>query len=140
MIDIALNVASRYHAGAVDKAGVDYIKHPLHVSDAVKHLGEEYAIVALLHDVVEDTECSLSDLKALGFAPKIIDAVDAITKRDGEDYSDYLARVKANDIARVVKLADIAHNSDASRLPEELRSGHEKYARKYAKAIEVLTA
>jgi (p)ppGpp synthase/HD superfamily hydrolase len=142
--ELAFGLIHNFFEGKVDKAGVDYIHHPLHVAKAVADHGEEYEIVGLLHDIVEDTEVSLEFLRDAGFSNNVVEAVDAITKRkdkDGEieEYENYLARVKSNKIARIVKLADIEHNSDASRLPEELRKAHEGHLKKYQKAKKYLS-
>ena len=119
--ELAFGIVHNFFEGKKDLAGESYIEHLLYVKNAVSDHGDDYAITALLHDVVEDTEASLEFLRHAGFSDAVVAAVDAITKREGEDYMDYLARVKANEIATVVKLADIKHNSDMSRLPLELR-------------------
>lgn len=134
MLAKAYVVASSAHEGHVRKDKTPYINHPLRV--AAKVDSEVEKIVALLHDVVEDSRITLVDLKAFGFSKEVIDAVDALTKKPGEKYSDFILRAKANPIARVVKLADIADNlEDQSALePEEA----EFLANRYNKAIEVL--
>lgn len=107
----------KYHEGQVDKGGNAYYLHPEAVADMCNT--EKEKIVALLHDIVEDTDMNLTDLANCGFGTDIISAVDAITKRKGEPYSQYLERVKQNPIARVVKLADLWHNSQLNRLNRE---------------------
>lgn len=109
----ALLIAKLAHNGQVDKAGVDYMNHVYTVINGVKKKKEK--IVAALHDVVEDTFVTTDDLKNI-FSKKIIDAVDHITHRKNESYVDYIKRVKQNKIARKVKLADLTHNMDYSRL------------------------
>lgn len=111
-----IEIATQAHQGQVDKAGKPYISHPLAVMGLVK--GESEKIVAILHDVVEDTPITLTDFAAEGFSPECLVAVDAITKRDGEPLEDYLERVKSNPIAINVKLADLTHNMDLSRIAE----------------------
>jgi len=123
----ALEVATAAHDGYTDKVGVAYIQHPLAVAAAVE--GTQEKIVALLHDVVEDTEVTLDDLRGHGFDEIIIAAVDAITKRKGEPLEDYLARVKANPVALAVKFADIQHNM----LPER----HQKLSSETKKRLHV---
>jgi len=111
--ETALGIALAAHAGQTDKRGVEYIKHPLRVALAVDHLGPEHSIVAVLHDVIEDSAVQLASLYAFG--PAVLAALDAITKRNGEEYSEYLQRVAANPIAKAVKLADLADNMDPRR-------------------------
>lgn len=114
-IKTALNLVHEKHFGQFDKGGVVYVCHPLHVSRQVEQT-EELICVALLHDIVEDTDVTIQTLIDLGFDQTIVDAIDAITKRKGESYADYLDRVKKNDLARKVKLEDLLHNMDLSRL------------------------
>jgi len=104
----ALDIATWAHEGQIDKSGNPYIEHPKAVADMVE--GDAAKMVALLHDVIEDTCWSMTDLRKAGFCNRVLDAVDAITKRDDETHDAYLGRVKTNELALVVKLADIAHN------------------------------
>lgn len=115
MILLALQIAAAAHKGQKDKGGNDYINHPLRVAELVE--GEEEKMVAFLHDVVEDTRVTLEDLKSSGLSQSVIEAVDAITKRQGESYHDYIERLIQNPIALAVKIADIKHNVDLSRIP-----------------------
>lgn len=106
---VALNIAIGAHAGQLDKQGKPYIDHVLRVVEAVQD-GEEQAVAAL-HDVIEDTPVTLDELRMGGFfPPHVIDAVDAITRRDDETYSEYITRVARNDLARTVKIADLRDN------------------------------
>ncbi len=130
---LAREIAEKAHFGQVDKAGADYVNHPIAVAGMVETENEK--IVAYLHDVVEDTEVTLKDLAEAGFNETIIEAVDAMTHRKGEPREDYLARVKANPIARKVKLADLRHNSDLSRIPDPKEKDikrREKYLKEMA--------
>jgi guanosine-3',5'-bis(diphosphate) 3'-pyrophosphohydrolase len=112
--ELAVSIATKAHSGQVDKAGSSYIKHPLLIASA---FGDEpHIVVALLHDVVEDTDITLAQLTSYGFASDMIQAIDAITRRQDESYVKYLTRVKANPIARDVKLADLRYNMDLSRI------------------------
>lgn len=104
----ALNLAQKAHWGQRRWGGEPYITHPIAVANLVE--GVRDVVVALLHDVVEDTPTTLDDLRAMGFHKVTVLAVDAITKRDGEDYLEYLDRVMQNSIASLVKLADLHHN------------------------------
>jgi (p)ppGpp synthase/HD superfamily hydrolase len=132
--EFAEEFARRAHKGQTDKAGVDYIQHPIAVSEKV--VGEDAKVVALLHDVLEDTEVSEPTIRAL-FGDTITDAVAAITRRLGESYMDFIARVKKNPIARIVKIADIEHNSDLSRLKMVTQKDLERFE-KYKKALTIL--
>lgn len=110
----AIEIAALAHAGQPDKAGEPYILHPLRVM--LRMQTEEERITAVLHDVVEDSEWTLDGLKREGFSEAIIDALDALTKRDGEDRILAARRAARNPLARLVKLADNADNSDLSRI------------------------
>jgi|GEM_PF-238805 len=127
----ATEIAAAAHAGQVDKAGDPYLGHPLRVRDRVH--GESARIVAVLHDVVEDSAWTLDDLAAEGFAPHVVTAVDALTKRHGEELAASMARVVADDLARAVKCADLADNAALERLSRlgivERRRLEDKYRR-----------
>jgi (p)ppGpp synthase/HD superfamily hydrolase len=113
-LTLAITIAVQAHGNDLDKGGMPYILHPLHVMDCVD--GIDAKIVAVLHDTVEDTNQTLEGLRTAGFSDTIIDAVDAITKRKGEKKREYWARVRANPLALYVKLWDMAHNSSPRRL------------------------
>ena len=113
-LENAIALAANAHAGQVDKAGQPYILHPLRVMLQVSGAHERMA--AALHDVVEDTEVSLDALREQGFPPEVVEAVDALTKRDGETRMQAAKRAAANAIARVVKIADVQDNLDTRRL------------------------
>ena len=136
MIDIALAIARKAHAGQVDKAGVDYIQHPLYVASQVKT--EQEKAIALLHDVLEDSDITVADLLAYGLSNKVVTAVQTLTKKKGQSYQDYLEKVKSNNLARVVKLADLKHNSDLSRLKTVSNTDYER-VKKYKNAIRYLS-
>ncbi|MEN1729275.1 MAG: HD domain-containing protein [Pseudomonadota bacterium] len=114
-LERAIEIAARAHAGQVDKAGQPYILHPIHVMLRVK--SEEERIAAVLHDVVEDCEVTMEDLQREGFTAAVLEAVDALTKLDGETRIEAARRAVVNEIARVVKLADNAENMDMRRIP-----------------------
>ena len=129
-IERAIKMAVDAHMGQKDKAGAPYILHPLRVMASVE--GEAEKIVAMLHDVVEDTSITIEDLERAGFSTEVCDGVKALTKIDGELYEAYLERVKHNPIANRVKLADIQDNMNLLRLPEltpELFQKYDKYHR-----------
>ena len=128
-------LAKYWHKGQVDKAGVDYFKHLEYVSNQVK--SKEAKLVGYLHDILEDTKCPESLIEK-EFSKRTLRLVKALTKLKGEEYNRYLDRVRKYNIAKEVKLADLSHNSDLSRLPivtEEDRQRQEKYL----KAIEYLS-
>ena len=123
------------HKDQVDKSGLPYVFHPAHVAEQMTD--EATTIVALLHDVVEDTDYTLEDLAAEGFEKEILEAVALMTHEDDVPYLDYVAKLKNNPIARAVKLADLAHNSDLSRIGE-IDEETRKRLEKYKKAIALL--
>jgi (p)ppGpp synthase/HD superfamily hydrolase len=138
MIETALKIAVEAHAGQTDKLGHAYILHPLRVMQRCR--GEVAMSAAILHDVVEDTEWTFERLRDAGIEEAVIDALDALTKRDGEAYSDFVERAKRNPIAREVKLADVSDNLDLERLarvpdPDTRRRLAEKYLDAYARLI-----
>jgi (p)ppGpp synthase/HD superfamily hydrolase len=112
-IEKALQIAARAHEGQKDKEGLPYILHPLRVMQGVE--GEPAQIVAILHDVVEDTPVTLEDLRQAGFAEEVLAAVQCVTHRKDEPYADYVVRCKANPVARQVKLADLRDNARLDR-------------------------
>ena len=129
----ALKLCFEAHKNQVDKSGMPYVFHPFHVAEQMTD--EAATIVALLHDVVEDTDYTLEDLAAEGFGKEILEAVALMTHEDDVPYLDYVAKLKDNPIARAVKLADLAHNSDLSRIGEvddETRKRLEKYKKAMA--------
>jgi (p)ppGpp synthase/HD superfamily hydrolase len=113
-LERAIAIAAAAHVGQVDKAGQPYILHPLRVM--LRVATEHERMAAVLHDVVEDTDVTLHTLAAGGFAPEVIAAVEALTKRPGESRMLAAVRAAANPIARMVKLADNAENMDLSRI------------------------
>ena len=133
LLEEAISAAVNIHEGQRDKGGAPYILHPLRVMFACH--GEDERIVAVLHDAMEDHPIT-RDYMARTF-PAHIEALDAITRRDGEAYSDFILRCKANPIARVVKLADLADNMDMSRIKNPKPSDLLRL-KKYRQALEVL--
>lgn len=131
----AFEIAFKAHWGQKDKSGQPYIAHVVRVASRVAP--EDAQIVALLHDVVEDTAVTLDTLRS-EFGPMIAQAVDAITKRDGEDQDTYLDRVAANPLAKAVKIADLGDNSDPVRMAQLDQLTQARLAKKYAAARERL--
>lgn len=134
--ELALKIATEAHKGQVDKAGVPYINHPLTVASLVDT--EEEKIVALLHDTIEDTSITEQDLIDYGFPNEIVKAVKLLTHNKNVPYMDYVAKIKDNELARKVKIADLTHNSDLSRLKEITDKDKKRY-KKYQKALLYLT-
>jgi len=133
----AMQIAYNAHHGQLDYNNVPYIFHPCHLAEQMHD--EITCTVALLHDVVEDTNVTLADL-AQEFPESVIEAVRLLTHSQNVDYFDYVREIKKNPIAVKVKLADLKHNSDASRnvnsdlTPEQIRY----WKTKYSKAMELL--
>lgn len=132
----ALRLSFDAHKEQVDKSGIPYVYHPFHLAEQMD--SEVTATVALLHDVVEDTNYTIDDMIAMGFPKPVTDALTLMTHDMSVPYMDYVARIKSNPIAKAVKLADLRHNSDISRLDAVDEKTKERL-RKYAAAIELLT-
>lgn len=137
LMEKALEIAMKAHDGQEDKAERPYIEHPMTVAEKMET--EDEKIVALLHDVVEDSDISIGYLRKEGFSEEILSAVDSITKRksEGEEYPEYIERLKKNPLAVRVKLADLDHNSDLSRIANPTDEDYER-VEKYKGIIEEL--
>lgn len=112
---IALELAVEKHKNQTDKAGNPYILHPLHVMENVN--SKEGKIVAILHDIIEDTDITEDYLLKIGLSKRIVDAVVALTRSKDMDYQEYIKNLSSNPLAKEVKLADLEHNMDLKRLP-----------------------
>lgn len=112
---IALELAVEKHKNQTDKAGNPYILHPLHVMENVNN--KEGKIVAILHDIIEDTDITENYLLKIGLSKRIVDAVVALTRSEDIDYQEYIKNLSSNPLAKEVKLADLEHNMDLKRLP-----------------------
>ncbi len=134
-LDRAIILATRAHAGQTDRGGQPYILHPLRVM--LKMSSDEARIVAILHDVLEDTDVTAHDLAAEGFSEEIITAVQAMSRREDESYEDFITRAKQNSIARTVKIADIEDNMDPSRNNDPSVKDMERLS-KYGRALDDL--
>lgn len=145
MTKLAMRVAYKAHDGQVDRTGVPYIYHPIHLAEQMD--SEDACVVALLHDVVEDSDITLEDLREMGFSEAQLEGVRLMThippsedmteSEKLEDYLDYVRRIKSNVLARQVKLADLRHNSDPGRQLEDTEI-NKKRLEKYKKALEIL--
>lgn len=113
-LEKAIIIAAKAHQGQEDKAGYPYILHPIRMMLCMS--SEIEMIIAVLHDVVEDTDWTLSDLQKEGFSAEVLEAVDCLTRRDGESYEKFISRVRANPIARRVKIADLEDNMNIKRI------------------------
>ena len=112
----AMKLCFDAHKEQVDKSGLPYVFHPFHLAEQMSN--ENTTVVALLHDVVEDSDYTFADLQELGFSESVLAALRLLTHGDDMPYMDYVAAIKKNPIARAVKLADLRHNSDLSRMDE----------------------
>lgn len=135
-VDKALEIAKKAHRLQVDKSGIDYILHPMKVASLVNT--DEERAVAYLHDVIEDTDITSNDLLREGIPVNIVEAVVVLTKNKAYTYKQYLERVKKNELAKVVKIADLQHNSDISRLKNITQKDLDRLE-KYQQAIKFLT-
>ncbi len=134
-LDKAIAIASKAHAGQVDKAGRPYILHPLRLM--LKFRNEDEMIVAVMHDVVEDSDISLDELKNSGFSEVVTQAIDCLSKRNGESYEDFILRIANNALARKIKVEDIKDNLDLTRI-EHLDAKDLARVEKYHRALNFL--
>lgn len=135
MTMLAMKLAYKAHAGQVDKSGVPYVFHPFHLAEQMKT--EETVIVALLHDVVEDTDITLEDIRGMGFSDTVMDALKLLTHDPSVPYMDYVRKLSRNPVAALVKRADLTHNSDLTRMRVVTERDLERIE-KYRRAMELL--
>lgn len=139
-LEDALILACVAHKGQRDKAGQTYVLHPIRV---MQNLGptasDEERIAALLHDVIEDAGLKIEALRAMGYSEDVLQALDGLTKREGEDYESFVQRAATHPIARRVKIADITDNMDLSRIANPQPKDFERLE-KYRSALELLTS
>jgi (p)ppGpp synthase/HD superfamily hydrolase len=136
LLERAIGIAVEAHHGQKDRCGAPYILHPLRVMGRVETTTQK--IIAILHDVVEDTDWTLADLKREGFPHEILAALRCVTKKEGEAYEDFVKRSGSNPLARRVKLADLEDNMDLRR-NSELTKEDLPRLQKYVKAWRYLT-
>lgn len=132
MLNKAIEISALAHTGQVDKGGAPYILHPLRVM--LMRDNELEQICAVLHDVVEDTDITFEDLRKQGFSEKVIHVLDCLTKRDEENYDEFIGRVLNDETACQVKLADITDNMNLTRIKNPSEKDRERIA-KYEKAV-----
>ena len=135
MTKLALRLCFDSHKDQNDKSGMPYVFHPFHLAEQMQD--EDSTIVALLHDIVEDTDMTIEGLRDMGFSKRVCDAIALMTHAEGVPYMDYVASIKQNPIAKAVKLADLRHNSDMTRL-DEVTLFDVAREEKYRRAIELL--
>lgn len=133
---LALKLCYEKHHGQFDKSGIAYVFHPFYLASQMDD--EDSICVALLHDIVEDTDVSFSDLEELGFPKQIIDALRLLTHDKDVDYFEYVGEIKKNSLAKKVKIADLKHNSMLERFNEITQNDLDRQ-KKYQKALEILT-
>lgn len=131
----AMKLCFEVHKDQVDKAGLPYVFHPFHLAEQM--CDESTTVVALLHDVVEDSEYTFEDLEKMGFSNKVVEALKLLTHDKTVPYMTYIEQLNNNIIARKVKLADLIHNSAISRL-DSVGEKDKKRIEKYSKAIAYL--
>lgn len=132
----AVALAKEHHAGQVDKAGNPYVDHPLRLMARMDT--EDEKMVAVMHDLIEDTEITIEFLRSEGFSEKVLHSLDCVTIRDGEDYDSFIERIANDPIAINVKLADLEDNMDLSRIPNPTEKDYkriEKYKRAKARLL-----
>jgi (p)ppGpp synthase/HD superfamily hydrolase len=134
-LDKAIALACKVHAAQVDKSGEPYILHPLRLM--LKFNNNDERIVGVLHDVIEDSEVTLDDLRKIGFDELIVQAVDSLSKRTDESYESFINRIKVNRLATKVKIEDIKDNLNLTRL-HSISSNDLDRIEKYHKALTYL--
>ena len=131
----ALKLSFEAHKDQLDKSGIPYVYHPFHLAEQMET--EDAVVVALLHDVVEDTVYTLDDIRAMGFPERIVKSLALMTHDKSVPYMEYVKKIKSDPVAKAVKLADLRHNSDLSRLDYVDERALERIE-KYKKAIALL--
>jgi (p)ppGpp synthase/HD superfamily hydrolase len=116
MLDKAIAITATAFEGTFDKGGAPYIRHCLHVMHGVRHLGDDAMMAAVMHDLIEDTDYTATNLLDLGFSHRVVSLVVLLTHLKGEEYTDYVMRISVSPIARAIKMADLRHNSDIHRM------------------------
>ena len=131
----ALRLCFDAHKEQTDKTGLPYVFHPFHLAEQMTD--EMTTICALLHDIIEDTEYTLEDLEKMGFPSEVVEALRLLTHDERVPYMDYVRKISENPIAKAVKIADLRHNSDLSRL-DEIDEYAKKRTEKYKEALSLL--
>lgn len=134
----AIVFAADAHRGQVDKGGRPYFLHVMRVAADLSLTTDHECMAGLLHDVVEDTPVSLEDLRTAGVPAPVVEAVDALSRREGEVYMDYIVRCGADPIARKVKIADIKDNLSPARMQGLPESEQRSMTKRYQRALGIL--
>lgn len=137
LTNLALEIAKVAHDGQLDKSGTEYINHPIYL--ASKFEDEDLKIIALLHDVIEDSNIRVSHLTPFGFKDEILVSLSYLTRNYNEEYFNYIRRIKNNELAKKVKIEDLKHNMDLSRFKNPTEKDF-KRNEKYKKALEILNS
>lgn len=135
-LEKAISIALEAHAGILDKSAAPYILHPLRIMLQMKT--QEEMIVAVLHDVIEDSDYTLARLREIGFSETIVDALESVTRKQEESYEEYILRAGSNDLGRKIKYADLLDNLDISRI-QKLTDRDLSRIQRYHHALEILT-
>lgn len=132
----AMKLCFDAHRDQVDKTGIPYVFHPIHLAEQMND--ELTTVCALLHDVVEDTDYTFEDLRNMGYPPRVIEVLTLLTHEKGVPYMDYVRQIARDPVATQVKIADLKHNSDLTRL-DVVDEKALRRAEKYANAMKLLT-
>ncbi|HEX6385152.1 MAG TPA: GTP pyrophosphokinase [Anaerolineae bacterium] len=136
LLEKCIKFALEVHAGQTDRYGLPYILHPLHLMSQMDT--EVEMMAAVLHDVIEDSETTLDDLRQLGLPEEVVEVVSLLTHDEADSYDDYVRKLKLNAVARKIKLADLAHNMDIRRMDKVTEKDAVRLD-KYRRAWEILT-
>jgi (p)ppGpp synthase/HD superfamily hydrolase len=134
-LEVAIELAAKAHAGQKDKSGKTYILHPLRVMMAMET--EEEQIVAVLHDIIEDTDITVSDLLRRGFGDVVVEAIKSVTRKEDETYFEFIKRANQNEIGRKVKIADLKDNMNWDRIQQPTKKDVQRM-QKYQEAYQLL--
>ena len=134
-LDQAISIATKAHSGQLDKAGKPYILHPLRLM--LQFESEVEMIIAVMHDVIEDSHFTLQDLNNHGFSIDVIEAINCLTKRKDEDYQRFISRISQNSLAKKIKIEDIKDNLNLTRL-SNITAKDLQRAEKYHRALKFL--
>jgi (p)ppGpp synthase/HD superfamily hydrolase len=137
LLSLAISIASKAFEGLLDRGGRPYILHCLWVMNKVRHLGPKYMIVAVLHDLIEDTFWTIEMLRGIGFPEDVLEAIDLLTHKDDLPYNFYIMLLSENQISRAVKMRDLEHNSKITRL-KDIRMRDLARIEKYHKSYKFL--
>lgn len=133
---MAMKLCFAAHKDQTDKSGIPYVFHPFHLAEQMSR--EDTTVAALLHDVMEDADYTPEDLLRMGFSSEVVEALKLLTHKPEVSYLDYVRRIRSNPIAAAVKIADLKHNCDTTRLDTVTEKDLAR-VEKYRKALALLT-